>query len=115
MKDQEITFKTQSALLPVLLESVNPPAMVQHCMEVSKQLELHINPSQKQIIITGDQPVCALGKQVQWKYHNQFPDIFWMMGHYTLKWRTLLQLATGLMDLAGQMTLREQRSVRQAA
>ena len=80
MKEQEITFKTQSALLPVLLESVNSPAMVRHCMEVIKQLTLHLNPSQKQIIITGDQPVYALGKQVQWNYHDQFPDIFWMMG-----------------------------------
>ncbi len=80
MKEQEIAFKTQSALLPVLLESVNSPAMVRHCMDVIKKLTLHLNPSQSRIIITGDQPVYALGKQVQWNYPDQFPDIFWMMG-----------------------------------
>lgn len=46
---------------------------------VVKQLTLHLKPSQKHIIITGDQPVYALGKQVQWMYPEQFPDVLWMM------------------------------------
>ena len=38
MKDHQINFKSQSTHLPILLESVNSPAMVRHCMEIIKQL-----------------------------------------------------------------------------
>ena len=80
MKDQRINFKTESTLLPILLESVNSPAWVRHCMKIIKQLTQHLNLSQKQIIITGDQPVYALGKKVQWMFPDQFRDVLWMMG-----------------------------------
>ena len=49
-------------------------------MEINKQLTQHLNQSQKQIIITGDQPVCTLGKKVQWMFSDQFRDVLWMMG-----------------------------------
>ena len=80
MKDQRINFKTESTLLPILLESVNSPAVVRHCMKIIKQLTQHLNLSQKQIIITRDQPVYALGKKVQWMFPDQFRDVLWMMG-----------------------------------
>ena len=80
MKDQQINFKTESILLPILLESVNSPSVARHCMEIIKQLTQHLNQSQKQIIITGDQPVYALGKKVQWMFPDQFRDVLWMMG-----------------------------------
>ena len=78
MKDQRVNFKTQSTLLPILLESVNSPPVVRHCREIIKQLNQHLNQSQKQIIITGDQPVCALGKKVQRMFPDQFRDALWM-------------------------------------
>ena len=62
MKDQQINFKTQS--------TVNSPAVVRLCMEIIKHITQYLNQSQKQIIITGDHPVYALGKKVQW----MFPD-----------------------------------------
>ena len=65
MKNQRINFKIQSTLLPIILEPVNSPAVVRHCMEIIKQLTQHLNQSQKQIIITADQPVYALDKKVQ--------------------------------------------------
>ena len=57
MKDKRINFETQSTLLPILLESVNSPSVVRHCMEIIKKLRQPLNQSQKQILITGDQPV----------------------------------------------------------
>ena len=80
MKDQRVNFKTQSTLLPILLESVNSPALVRQCVEIIKLLTQHLNQSQKQIMITGDQPVYALGKKVQWMFPDQFCDVLWMMG-----------------------------------
>ena len=54
--------------------------MVRHYMEIIKQLTQYLNQSQKQIIITGDQPVCALGKKVQRMFSDQFREVLWMMG-----------------------------------
>ena len=84
MKDQRINFKTQSTLLPILLESANSPAVVRHCIEIIKQLTQRLNESQKQIIITRDQPVYALGKKVQCMFPDQFRGV-WV--HFILKWR----------------------------
>ena len=53
--------------------------LVRHCMEIIKQLTKHLNQSQKQIIITGDQPVYTLGKKVQWMFPDQFRDVMWMI------------------------------------
>ena len=49
-------------------------------MEIIKQLTQHLNQSQNQVIITGDQPVYALGKKVQWMFADQFRDVLWMRG-----------------------------------
>ena len=49
-------------------------------MEIIKQLAQHLDQSQNQIIITGDQPAYALGKKVQWMFPDQFRDVLWMMG-----------------------------------
>ena len=38
-----------------------------------------MNPGQVPII-TADQPVCTLGKQMQWLYLHEFGNIIWMMG-----------------------------------
>ena len=64
---EQPTFKTMSTLLPLLEESINSPAMVRHCINIIKELVEHLNP-QQMIMITADQPVYAIGKQVQWAH-----------------------------------------------
>ena len=59
-------------LLPLTNESIISPAMVAHCMRVIRKPIQHLNPTQIPVI-TGDQPLHALMKQVQW----QFPNEFW--------------------------------------
>ena len=46
--------------------------MLRNCMEVITKLTLNLDPSRKQIIISGDQPVYVLGKQIQWTYVTSF-------------------------------------------
>ena len=72
--------KTISELMPLLQESVNSAAMVRHCMDLIIELTKKLNPVQISSVITGDQPVYALGKQVQWMYQDEFADVVWMMG-----------------------------------
>ena len=47
--------------------------MVKHCMVVVQRTIQDINPSQVPMI-TADQPVYALLKQIQWKYPNTFGE-----------------------------------------
>ena len=69
------TFNTSSTLLPLIYESINSPAMVRHCMNLIKVLTNNLNPSQVSVI-TGDQPVYALGKQVQWMFPDAYRNVF---------------------------------------
>ena len=78
-EDHQSQFQTISTMLPLLEESINSPAMVRHCMNIIKGLTDYLNPQQISII-TGDQPVYAIGKQVQWTYPNIYNDLVWMIG-----------------------------------
>ena len=52
---------------------------VRHCGKTIVKLTEKFNPGQVPVL-TADQPVYALGKQVQWLYPNEFGNIIWMMG-----------------------------------
>ena len=62
-----------STLLPLLSESINSPAMFAHCMRAIRKFIQRLNPTQISVI-TGDQPVYALMKQVQWQFTNEFGE-----------------------------------------
>ena len=56
---QSTDNKDTSTLLPLLLESVNSPSVVRHCMGIIKTLVANLNPGQS-TIITGDQQCMLL-------------------------------------------------------
>ena len=62
-------------------ESVTSTAMLRHTTGVVKQILLKINPEQS-VVLTADQPVYALGKQVQWMHPKSYgeSDTVMMMG-----------------------------------
>ena len=60
-------------------ESITLPAIVIHCMRVIRKLIQHLNPTQIPVI-TGDQPVYALMKQVQWQFPNEFGEEHFFVG-----------------------------------
>ena len=55
------------ALLPLFYEQVASIAMVKHGMDIQKDITNYLYPGQTPVI-TFDQPLCALGKYVQWKW-----------------------------------------------
>ena len=77
-KQQQKTEISKIALLPLLEESINSPAMVRHCANVLSRITNYLNANQT-TLVTADQPVYALGKQIQWRYPNE-GNIFWMLG-----------------------------------
>ena len=64
---RDTPVRSLSTLLPLLKDSVNSSAMVRHTMDIIKSILLGLNSNQAPVI-TADQPVYALGKQVQWMY-----------------------------------------------
>jgi len=56
-----------NALLPLFLDSTHTVAMIRHSMYVIKAAVQHLNPGQV-LVITDDQPLFALGKQIQWTW-----------------------------------------------
>ena len=63
---QEVTISPAAinALLPLFLESVHSVAMIKHSMTVVQAATQHLNPGQVPII-TADQPLYAIAKQIQ--------------------------------------------------
>ena len=76
--------KSISTLLPILEDSINSTAMVRHCIEIVRNTINHLNPGQK-TVLTADQPVYGLGKQVQWTYQEDYKDVTWLMGPLHIK------------------------------
>ena len=62
-----------STLLPLINESINSSAIVADCVRVIRKVIQHLNPT-KISIKTGDQPVHALMRQVQWHFPNEFKE-----------------------------------------
>src|SRR3989442_1692630 len=57
--------KSNSVLLHLLKDSINSPSMVRHCFDIIKRTLATINPNQPPVM-TCDQPVYAIAKQLQW-------------------------------------------------
>ena len=65
--------KLISTLLPILEDSINSTAMVRHCTKIVSNTINHLNPGQI-TVLTANQPVYVLGKQVRWIYHEDYKD-----------------------------------------
>ena len=72
---------TLSTLLPLLKESITSTGTVAHTMKIVKLILLRLNPGQIPVM-TGDQPVYAILKQVQWLYPEFYGQdkLLMMMG-----------------------------------
>ena len=63
-----------SHLLSLISEPITAPATVHHAANIAKNITGKLNPDQN-LIITADQPVCALGKQLQWMYPAEINNV----------------------------------------
>uniref|UniRef100_UPI00358E92D9 uncharacterized protein n=1 Tax=Myxine glutinosa TaxID=7769 RepID=UPI00358E92D9 len=62
-----------TSLLPLFLESAHTVAMIRHSMDVVKNAVEHLNPGQTPVV-TVDQPLFALAKQIQWKWPESYGE-----------------------------------------
>jgi hypothetical protein len=69
-----------SGLFPLFTESSTDPKMILHAMEVVKKSINHLNPMQIPVI-SGDQPIYAILKSLQWS-QNSVRDVVVMLGGF---------------------------------
>ena len=62
---------TTIALMPLFREVSHSFATIIHCTKTNQEATQLLNPGQKPVL-TMDQPLYAIGKQIQWK----FPDVY---------------------------------------
>ncbi len=60
-------------LLPLFMDSAHSLAMIKHAMNVISAAVRHLNPSQVPVM-TADQPLFSLAKQVQWIWPDRFGE-----------------------------------------
>ena len=72
---QKQSIKDVSTMLLLIKESINSPAIVYHCLYLISKLTLKLNPNQIPIV-TADQPVYVMAKQLQWNYPEKFELCF---------------------------------------
>ena len=72
---------TFNALLPLLRDNINSPAVVKHTIDIIGKTLKHLNPGQTPLVTAG-QPVYAIAKQQQWKLPNSIGEnkVIIMMG-----------------------------------
>ena len=78
---QNPSIKYSSVMLPLLQDKVATHGMVRHTMDVIDQVHKKLKLDQP-LVITADQPVYVIGKQIQWLYPDEYGDqkVLLMMG-----------------------------------
>ncbi|GFO32930.1 hypothetical protein PoB_005943500 [Plakobranchus ocellatus] len=69
-RDFEVTI---GSLLPLFPDDSKSVAMIRHAMCVVKQAVHHLNPGQVPVL-TLDQPLFAIAKQIQWNWPNDYGE-----------------------------------------
>ena len=64
---------TPTALLPLFEESAHTVPMIKHALDVVKKSVEYLNPGQVPVL-TFDQPLYALAKQIQWKWPDEYGE-----------------------------------------
>ena len=70
-----------TALLPLFTDNAHSVAMIKHSMTLVQATIQHLNPGQTPVL-TADQPLFALAKQIQWTWPNTLGEnhIVMMLG-----------------------------------
>lgn len=67
------SYKSTSAMLPLLKDDINSPAVVMHSMDIVIAGIKKLNPTQTPVM-TADEPVYAIAKQIQWTYPEKYGE-----------------------------------------
>lgn len=91
-----------SGLYPLFKESSTDPAMILHAMCLVMKSVAYLNPSQKPVI-TGDQPIYAIMKKMQWSHPNLVGNMVVMLGGFHIE-KHLLKCLGDILERSGWST-----------
>ena len=97
-----------TSLLPLCRDQAHSVAIVKHVMQKVCDTIAHLSPGQVPVI-TADQPVCALAKQVQWQWPDEYGEDKYlvMFGSFHIEMAALRSLGSLLKDSGWTCTLVE--------
>ena len=107
--DETPVVKTSTHLLPIIPVPVQSPATVRHCTNQVKRITERLNPGQP-AVITADQPVYAVGKQVQWMFPTEFKDVIWLLGPLHIE-KTFLEAIRRWLEGSGWIKIYEYSTI----
>ena len=89
-------------MLPLLQDEVATHGMARHTMDIIEHVHKKLELDQP-LVITADQPVYTIGKEVQWLYPDEYGDhkVLMMMDHFISKLIFLTYLVTGWKVVVG--------------
>ena len=91
-----------SGLYPLFRESSTDPAMILHAMQLVMKSVAYLNPAQKPVI-TGDQPIYAIMKKLQWSHPGLVGNMVVMMGGFHIE-KQLFKCIGDLLERSGWST-----------
>ena len=68
-----------SSLMPLLRDNAHDVATIKHSLDKIKEATSFLNPTQSPVV-TADQPLFALAKQIQWTWPNEYEKFVFILG-----------------------------------
>ena len=81
-----------SATMPLLRDQAHDVATIKHTLDKIKDAISFLNPTQSPVV-TADQPLFALGKQIQWSWPQEYGQFVFIMGGLHIEMTVLKMIA----------------------
>ena len=88
-----------SSLMPLLRDQAHDVATIKHSLEKIKEAVFFLIPTQGPVV-TLDQPLFALAKQIQWTWPNEFENFVFILGGLHIE-MTLLKVIGQILSNSG--------------
>ena len=88
-----------SSLMPLLRDQAHDVATIKHSLEQIKSAVSFLNPTQSPVV-TVDQPLFALAKQIQWTWPREFEQFVFILGGLHIE-MTILKMIGRILSNSG--------------
>ena len=88
-----------SSLLPLLRDQAHDVATIKHALDKIKEAVTFLNPTQSPVV-TVDQPLFALAKQIQWSWPDQYQSFVFILGGLHIE-MTILKMIGQILHRSG--------------
>ena len=94
-----------SSLMPLLRDQAHDVATIKHSLDMIEKAVSFLNPTQSHVV-TVDQPLFALAKQIQWTWPNQYGQFVFILGGLHIE-MTVLKMIGQILSNSGWISVIE--------